>query len=113
MCKFNRSGFTLVELLVVLSILIVAAVIVIPFISRSNDKDIVSRGARFLQGGIMQCRSRAQLEQGTCGIRLLPSNAYGGLPWYDQFEYVVAKSFVVPQTVTSTPLEPPRNLQDS
>jgi prepilin-type N-terminal cleavage/methylation domain-containing protein len=88
MCKVHRSGFTLVELLVVLSILIAAAVIVIPFISKSNDKDIVARGARFVQGALLQARTRAQLERRPNGVRFYISNLYSGLSWSERFEYV-------------------------
>lgn len=99
MCRPNRSGFTLVELLIVMSILVVAAVIVIPFISSSNDRDLVPRAARFLHGGVLQARSRAQLEGAPCGIRLLPNKSFGGLPWYDQYQYVYVRSFIVEQEV--------------
>lgn len=95
MTRRTRNGFTLVEMLVVLSIVVVVSVIIIPFIARSNDKDIVPRGARFLQGALMQARSRAQLERTPNGIRLLPTTVvtvgaplYETLAWSEQFEYI-------------------------
>jgi prepilin-type N-terminal cleavage/methylation domain-containing protein len=94
MSRLTRKGFTLVEMLVVLSIVVVVSVIIIPFIARSNDKDIVPRGARFLQGALMQARSRAQLERTANGIRLLPTNVMDYPPtntrlaWSEQFEYI-------------------------
>jgi prepilin-type N-terminal cleavage/methylation domain-containing protein len=95
MSRSTRKGFTLVEMLVVLSIVVVVSVIIIPFIARSNDKDIVPRGARFLQGALMQARSRAQLERTPNGVRLLPTTVvtvgaplYETLAWSEQFEYI-------------------------
>jgi prepilin-type N-terminal cleavage/methylation domain-containing protein len=99
MIRRNRKGFTLVEMLVVLTIIVIVSVIIIPFISKNNDKDIVPRGARYLQMALIQAKARAQAERRPCGVRLLPTyvtnpaiNAYPSgtitIAWSGQMEYI-------------------------
>jgi prepilin-type N-terminal cleavage/methylation domain-containing protein len=68
----RRSGFTLVEMLVVLSIILTLAVITVLFMPRFGERQKVPRGASLLQGWLMMAKQRAIRDRTATGIRFQP-----------------------------------------
>src|SRR5260370_96124 len=66
----RRSGFTLVEMLVVLSIILTLAVITVLFMPRFGERQKVPRGAGLLQGWLMMAKQRAIRDRTATGVRL-------------------------------------------
>ena len=66
----GRSGFTLVEMLVVLSIILTLAVITVLFMPRFGERQKVPRGASLLQGWLMMAKQRAIRDRTATGVRL-------------------------------------------
>ena len=68
----HRRGFTLVELLVVVAIILLLAVSTLPVVVPSLTQQQINYGARFLHGELAQARDRAIRDNAPRGIRLLP-----------------------------------------
>jgi len=66
-----RSGFTLVELLVVMAIIVALSAIMLAFLPKAESK-LAADGAAQLQTWLGSARSRAVREQSPTGLRLLP-----------------------------------------
>jgi len=64
-------GFTLVELLIVLAIVVVLASITIVVTLRMQERDQVPRAATLVQGAIAQAKARAAAERTNTGVRLI------------------------------------------
>jgi prepilin-type N-terminal cleavage/methylation domain-containing protein len=64
------SGFTLVELLIVLAIVVVLASITVVVTLRMQERDQVPRAATLVQGAIAQAKARAAAERANTGVRL-------------------------------------------
>lgn len=95
MIRKPRSGFTLVEMLVVLTIVAILAVILIPISLRRLDRSQVSEAASMVQGGLAQAKTRAQLERRPHGLRITVIDAprrltATGVPmaWYGQMWHI-------------------------
>jgi prepilin-type N-terminal cleavage/methylation domain-containing protein len=107
----SRSGFTLIEMLLVLAIVVILAAILIPISLRLTDNNQVAHGASQLQGALAQSKTRATGTRRSNGVRLIPMDfdrlrrnpALTALPnaanpgaainanymsWYDKFEFV-------------------------
>ena len=67
-----RSGFTLMELLVVITIIIVVSVVALPTVILALSHREVSAAARIVQGAIVGARDAAIRDNSPAGIRLLP-----------------------------------------
>jgi prepilin-type N-terminal cleavage/methylation domain-containing protein len=76
----RRPGFTLVELLVVVTIILVLAGIAVLFVPSLADKQRASEGASQFQGWLLIAKQKALRDQGPRGIRLTPN--MGKLPQY-------------------------------
>jgi prepilin-type N-terminal cleavage/methylation domain-containing protein len=76
----RRPAFTLVELLVVVTIILVLAGIAVLFVPSLADKQRASEGASQLQGWLLIAKQKALRDQGPRGIRLNPN--MGKLPQY-------------------------------
>ena len=94
-CSTSRRGFTLVELMLVMAIVVIIAVVLVPVALRLQERDQVSRGIALLQGLLAEARGRAMAEKKACGIRLIPMNAgqqttATGIPafWYDRVQFI-------------------------
>src|SRR5438552_67707 len=68
----NRSGFTLVELLVVIILILTLAAIAVAFVPRVNERRRAAQGAEQLQGWLLQAKQRALRDRVPTGIRLQP-----------------------------------------
>jgi len=80
-CGFGpgkRTGFTLVEMLVVLGIILMLSVLTVLFMPRIQEQQRVSQGADLLQGWLLMAKQRALCDRVPTGIRLLtnPTDPY-------------------------------------
>lgn len=67
--KSNQAaGFTLLELVVVATILVLASLISFPALVRALEQQKLRQAAMELQSMLLQARSLAQRQQGSCGI---------------------------------------------
>jgi len=72
--EINRKGFTLVELLVVMTIMIIFGAMTVAFYPSVSSDNELSRIANQVQGMIVGARQTARRELVATGIRFLPSN---------------------------------------
>ncbi len=72
----RRSGFTLVELLVVIFIILLLSAVALPVVVPAFNHREVSEAGRILQGGLVGSRDRALHLNRPAGMRLLPDPAY-------------------------------------
>jgi prepilin-type N-terminal cleavage/methylation domain-containing protein len=68
-----RTGFTLIEMLVVLTIVAVLATLLVALAPRFEQQSRAARGAEQLQGWLLNAKSMAKREGHPVGVRLLPS----------------------------------------
>lgn len=73
-----RSGFTLVELLIAVTIIVILTAVTIPAILPAIESRKVSEAARVLQAQIMAVRDAATRADAPRGLRLLPDPAFLG-----------------------------------
>lgn len=71
--EINRKGFTLVELLVVMSIMIIFGAMTVAFYPSVSSDNELSRIANQVQGMIVGARQTARRELVATGVRFLPS----------------------------------------
>lgn len=73
----SRGGFTLVELLVAASIIIILAVVTVRAINVTADQSKVSEGARTIQSYLEGARNRAIFRKSPVGVRFIrdPNNS--------------------------------------
>lgn len=76
----NRRAFTLVELLVVITIVLIVSAAVLPTALPALQHRQVSEAARALQAALVGCRDRAMQAGQPRGIRLLPDPAFANRP---------------------------------
>jgi prepilin-type N-terminal cleavage/methylation domain-containing protein len=67
-----RAGFTLVELIVAITILLVLATIAVLFVPRTQEQEKAASGARQLFGWLQMAKTRAMTDRAPRGVRLLP-----------------------------------------
>lgn len=72
----RRRGFTLMELLVVLTIIVLISAVALPMVLPAYNHREVSAAGRTLQGALVGARSRAAATGKPAGIRLLPDPAF-------------------------------------
>lgn len=74
MMRRDRPGFTLIEMLIVVGIVLVLAVIAVPITLRMMERDNVSEGAKIVMGAIGRAKGLALHDRNAAGIRLLVVN---------------------------------------
>jgi prepilin-type N-terminal cleavage/methylation domain-containing protein len=72
-------GFTLVELLVVILIILLVSAVTLPTVISAYSHREVSEAARILQGGLVGARDTAINNNAPAGIRLLPDPTFNGI----------------------------------
>jgi prepilin-type N-terminal cleavage/methylation domain-containing protein len=70
----RRDGFTLVELIVVMALILLLAAIGVMFIPTFQEQQRAARGGVLLQGWLAIAKQQARRDQGARGIRLFPSS---------------------------------------
>jgi len=92
----RRSGFTLVEMLIVLGVIATVAAIFIPIVLNMSDRNQVPKAASMLENALSLAKARAVAERRPNGIRLFLQNSnkrvtttsVGGFAWYDEIQYI-------------------------
>jgi prepilin-type N-terminal cleavage/methylation domain-containing protein len=74
-----RRGFTLVEILVVILIILLVSAVTLPTVISAYNHREVSEAARILQGGLVGARDTAINNNAPAGIRLLPDPNFNGI----------------------------------
>ncbi len=75
----RRTGFTLVELLVVILIILLVSAVALPAVISAISHRQVSEAARILQAALVGARDSAIHNNATSGIRLLPDPTINGV----------------------------------
>ncbi len=75
----DKRGFTLVELLVVILIILIVSVAALPVVIPAVSHRQVSEAARILQGALVGAHDTAIHNNAPAGIRLLPDPAFNGI----------------------------------
>ncbi len=71
-----RRGFTLVELLVVITIILITSILVLPPIVGAINHRQGANGAQVLQAALAGARDQAAQDNAPAGIRLLPDPVF-------------------------------------
>jgi prepilin-type N-terminal cleavage/methylation domain-containing protein len=82
----RRRGFTLVELLVAMGIILVLAIIGVGLLPRLSEQKLAGRGADLLQGWLLIAKQRALRDRTPTGVRLLTDPVNGN--WVRELVYV-------------------------
>jgi prepilin-type N-terminal cleavage/methylation domain-containing protein len=75
----HRSGFTLIEMLVVITIILLVSAVALPTVLPALSHRQVSEAARLLQGVLAGARDAAIRDNAPSGIRLIPDPIFNGL----------------------------------
>ncbi len=78
--SLNRRGFTLIELMVVVLIILLISAALLPTIIPALEHREISEAGRLLQGGLVQARSAATKHNAPRGLRLLSDPTYANSP---------------------------------
>ncbi len=91
----QRTGFTLIEILIVLGIIVAVAAIFVPVALNLTERNQVPKAASLLENALSIAKAKAIAERRPHGIRLLaaPDNlrnttAGRGMAWYDKIQYI-------------------------
>ncbi len=71
-----RRGFTLIEVLIVITIILIVSLLALPVIIPAFSHRQVSEAARLVQGALVGARDEALRSNAPAGIRLLPDPAF-------------------------------------
>src|SRR5207248_1029930 len=68
----HRTGFTLVEMMVVLVLILIVGAIAVLFVPRMNERQKAAKGADQLQQAFLVAKMRALRDQAPRGVRIQP-----------------------------------------
>jgi prepilin-type N-terminal cleavage/methylation domain-containing protein len=77
--RVPSRGFTLVELLAVIVIILLVSVLTLPIVIPSLSERQVGEAARLLQGALVGARDSAIQQNAPSGIRLVPDSMFNGI----------------------------------
>src|SRR5262249_15880244 len=103
--RLSRTGFTLVELLVVIGILLALAGLVILFLPGVQQSQRAARGAADVQGALLIAKQRAVRDQGPRGVRLTVADANVG--YVTKLQYIEQPDDFSGGVLTTLPPAPP------
>jgi len=95
--KTRRSGFTLMEILIVMGILVLVAGILVPVTLSLSERNQVPRAASMLENALQVAKSQAVATKRPSGVRLILANVGNRrilsgtqpeFPWYDEIQFV-------------------------
>ena len=91
----RRPGFTLVEMLIVLGVIVTVAAIFVPVALNMSERNQVPKGASMLENALSLAKARAIAGKRPSGIRLNVSGSNLrfttnglGFAWYDEIQYI-------------------------
>src|SRR5437870_4567467 len=70
--RARRTGFTLVEMMVVLVLMLIVGAVAIMFVPRINEQQKALKGADQVQGALLAAKMRALRDQAPRGVRIVP-----------------------------------------
>jgi prepilin-type N-terminal cleavage/methylation domain-containing protein len=93
--KAKQSGFTLVEILIVLGIIAAVAAIFIPVALNLVERNQVNKAASMLENAFQLAKARAIAEKRPNGVRLIATSnglrtmsSGAAFAWYDELQYI-------------------------
>jgi prepilin-type N-terminal cleavage/methylation domain-containing protein len=94
-CRWDRRGFTLVEMLMVLGIIVLAVAILVPVSLSMTERNQVPRGATMVESALTVARSMAMSTKRPHGIRLVaaPDTIRSTtlnirMAWYNEIQFI-------------------------
>jgi prepilin-type N-terminal cleavage/methylation domain-containing protein len=93
--KVKRTGFTLVELLIVMGIIVLAAAILVPVTLSLSERNQVPKAASMIEGAMQLAKSRAIASKRPNGFRLVALEARQrttvgniGFAWMNEIQFI-------------------------
>lgn len=90
-----RSGFTLIEILIVLGIIVAVAAVFVPVVLNLSERNQVPKAASLLENALSMAKAKAVAERRPNGIRLIAQEASRrqmtsgvSFAWYDQIQSI-------------------------
>src|SRR5579864_1420022 len=86
--RIGRSGFTLIEMLVVIFIMIILASLALVLAPRLKDDQKTTRATDHMQGWLFVAKQEAYRDKLPRGVRLVPDTANGNPTWVKECLYI-------------------------
>jgi prepilin-type N-terminal cleavage/methylation domain-containing protein len=103
----HRPGFTLVELLVVMAIMVMLAALLVGLLPNAANSEREARAARLVQGWLNIAKQRAVRDQAPRGLRLFPGS--NNPLWVGSAQYIEQPDDFTGGTLQTDPAQLPPN----